>query len=371
MTRLFETTTIENMALANRLIRSATYECLAGDDGSCTPELIDLMARLAKASVGLIVTGLAYVSPEGVVAPKQMGIYSDALLPGLTKMTEAVHANEGKIAIQIMHGGAEAPYTLTGVKAMGPSERKGETGLWCRPMAQEDIDRVVQDFGKAAALARKAGFDAVQIHAAHGWLLSQFLSPYFNERTDVYGGSVHNRAKILLDVYSDIRDAVGLDFPVLIKINSEDFLDNGFTVDDFLTVAGLLETAGIAAIEMSGGTRYSGQFFWSRKGSTESQVEEVYYRETAERYKCHIRVPLTVTGGIRSYEVAEELLNQRICDYIGLCRPLIREPELCKRWKSGDTRKAACNSCNLCRRALSEGKGLYCVMEKPASQEKG
>jgi len=238
-------------------------------------------------------------------------------------------------------------------------------------MAQEDIDRVVQDFGKAAARARKAGFDGVQIHAAHGWLLSQFLSPYFNKRTDAYGGSVQNRAKILLDVYSSIRNAVDADFPVLIKINSEDFLDGGFTVDDLLTVAGLLETAGIDVIEMSGGTRYSGQFFWSRKGPIESQYEEVYYRETAKRFKQQIRVPLTVTGGIRSYEVAEDLVHEGMCDYIGLCRPLIREPELCKRWKSGDRRKAACESCNLCRGPLGEGKGLYCVMEEPARQGKG
>ena len=363
MTRLFESTTIKNMTLANRLIRSATYECLAGDDGSCTPELIDLMARLAGAEVGLIVTGLAYVSPEGIVAPKQMGVYSDTLLPGLMKMTEAVHSREGKIVMQIMHGGAEAPSSLTGVEAMGPSERRGETGPACLAMAQEDIDRVVHGFGRAAARAQQAGFDGVQIHAAHGWLLSQFLSPYFNKRADDYGGNVHNRAKILLDVYSSIRNAVGADFPVLIKINSEDFLDNGFAVDDLLTVAGLLEKAGIDVIEMSGGTRYSGQFFWSRKGRIESQEAEVYYRETAKRYKRQIRVPLAVTGGIRSYEVAEGLVHEGICDYIGLCRPLIREPELCKRWKSGDRRKAACESCNLCRGPLGEGKGLYCVVE--------
>jgi 2,4-dienoyl-CoA reductase-like NADH-dependent reductase (Old Yellow Enzyme family) len=364
MSKLFETTTIRNMTLANRFIRSATYEGLAGDDGSCTRKLIDMMTQLARVEVGLIITGLANVSRDGIVAPRQMGAYSDQLLPGLIRMTNAVHAEGGKIAMQIVHGGAEAPPSLTGTEAMGPSARGNEMIPSCRGMTREDIDRVVQDFSAATIRAQKAGFDGVQIHAAHGWLLSQFLSPYFNKRRDDYGGNVKNRARILLEVLESARNGAGEDFPLLIKINTEDFLDRGFSVDDMLKVATWLEASGIDAVEFSGGTRYSGSFFWSRKGSLESEEQEVYYRDTAKRYKQEIDVPLILTGGIRSYRVAERLINEGIADYIGVCRPLIREPNLFKRWKSGDTRKASCVSCNLCRGPLGEGKGLYCVIEE-------
>ncbi len=364
MSKLFETTTINIMALANRFVRSATWEGMANEDGSCTPKLIDLVVQLAQGGVGLIITSHTYVSREGQASPWQLGVYSDELLPGLTEMTEAVHKAGGKIAMQITHAGCHGAFGLTGLEPLGPSVMENEKGPFCREMTQEEIRETIRAFGQGAARAKKAGFDGVQIHAAHGYLLSQFLSPFYNKRKDEYGGSIENRAKIVLEVFQSVRAVVGDQFPVMIKMNSEDFLNGGFSVEDMLQVAVMLEKAGVDAIELSGGTRYSGKYFPIRKGKIDSEEKEVWYREAAKRYKEKINVPLMLVGGIRSYGVAEKLVEEGITDYISFCRPLIREPDLINRWKSGDTRKASCLSDNLCYKPAREGQGLYCVVEE-------
>ena len=364
MSKLFETTTIKNMALANRFVRSATWEGMANDDGSCTSELINTMVQLVQGGVGLIITGHAYVLKDGQAGPRQLGVYSDELIPGLTEMTEAVHKENGNIVMQLAHAGCVAVSKLTGLEPLGPSVMEIREGATCQEMTQTDISRVIKAFGQGAMRAKQAGFDGVQIHAAHGYLLSQFLSPFFNKRTDKYGGSIENRTMIILEVIESIRASVGYDFPVLIKINSEDFLDRGFSVNDMLHATALLEKAGIDAIELSGGTAYSGRRNPVRIAKINAEEKEVFYKAAAERYKERIRAPLMLVGGIRSYEVAERLVDNGIADYISLCRPLIREPHLINRWKRGDTRKATCLSDNQCFKPTISGQGLYCVVEK-------
>ena len=368
MGALFETTRINGMTLTNRFVRSATWEGMAAEDGSCTPKLIELMKRLAAGGAGLIITGFAFVTREGKAAPWQMGADGDAFLSGLREMTDAVHRAEGKIALQIAHGGCYSATQLTGREALAPSTHETGEIPRCRQMTVEEIGQVVSAFGVSAALAKRSGFDAVQIHAAHGYLLSQFLSPFFNKRKDAYGGSIENRARIVLETLQSVRQAVGTGFPVLIKINSEDFVDGGLTVDEMLRVALLLEQAGIDAIEMSGGTVYaSGAFSAIRMGAISTPEKEVYYREAAARYKSAIGVPLMLVGGVRSFEVAEKLVNDGLTDYISLSRPLIREPALINRWKTGDLRKATCISDNACFGPTLKGEGLYCVREPAQS----
>jgi 2,4-dienoyl-CoA reductase-like NADH-dependent reductase (Old Yellow Enzyme family) len=370
MSKLFEATTINTITLKNRFVRSATWEGMANDDGSCTPRLIDLMAELACGGVGLIITGHAYVSREGQAGPWQLGLYSDELLPGLAKMAETVHKADGTIVIQIAHAGCFAAFELTGLELLGPSDMEIERGPYCREMTHKEINRIVEAFGQAATRAKSAGFDGVQIHAAHGYLLSQFLSPFFNKRKDEYGGSVENRARIVLEIVQTIKAALGNNFAVLIKMNSEDFLDGGFSVEEVLQVAKIIQKAGIDAIELSGGSICSGKYIPIRKGRLDCEEKEVYYREAARRYKETINVPLMLVGGIRSYGVAEQLVEDGITDYVSLCRPLIREPDLINRWKSGDTRKATCQSDNLCFKPLRQGEGLYCVVEEKSRNKK-
>lgn len=179
--------------------------------------------------------------------------------------------------------------------------------------------------------------------------------------------------RILLEILKNIRPCVGDDFPVLIKMNSEDFLDEGLTVDDMLQTAALLEDGGIDAIELSGGTAYSEKRIPVRIAKIDTEEEEVFYRAAARRYKEEIRTPLMLVGGIRSFDVADMRVAEGTVNYVSLCRPLIREPDLINRWKRGDTRKATCRSDNLCFKPIRNGEGLYCVVEKRRSgkQHKG
>jgi len=365
MSRLFEQTTIKTLSLANRFVRSATWEGMAETDGSCSQKLVDLMVKLAQGGVGLIITGHAYVSREGQAGPWQMGIHSDGMLPGLSRMTDAVHREGGKIVVQLSHAGCYALSQITQMDAVGPSAPAPEGTPNCRELSREEIGRLCDAFGTAASRAKSTGFDGVQIHAAHGYLLSEFLSPFFNRRTDAYGGCPENRARIVREVLQSIRSAVGTDYPVFVKLNSEDFVDGGMSVDEMLSVAALLETGGIDAVEMSGGTIYaSGDYSSIRAGDPAAPEQEVYYRNAASRFKEKIGVPLMLVGGIRSFEVAEDLIDAGGADYISLCRPLIREPALVARWRAGDRRRAACLSENACFGPLLKGEGLFCVLDR-------
>jgi 2,4-dienoyl-CoA reductase-like NADH-dependent reductase (Old Yellow Enzyme family) len=364
---LFETTTINGMSLANRFVRSATWEGMATSDGICTGRLTETMARLAEGGVGLIITSHAYVSREGQASPWQAGIYDDTTIPGLTQMTDAVHQRGGRIAVQLAHAGGRAVAGLSGLNAVGPSVVYKEGTAICREMNQEDIANVVRAFGFAAARAKRCGFDAIQIHAAHGYLLNQFLSPRTNRRSDQYGGILANRGRVVLEVLRSIREAVGRDYPVLIKLNSEDFTDGGFSVEDMLELTGLLEEAGIDAIELSGGSKTNeAKYSSSRLGAVPKG--EAYYRDAAERFKQKTRMPLILVGGIRSLDVAERLVAEGTADYIALSRPLICEPDLVSRWKNGDTTKSACVSDNRCFDPARSGEGLRCLLWEKASK---
>ncbi|ABA87332.1 NADH-dependent flavin oxidoreductase, Oye family [Syntrophotalea carbinolica DSM 2380] len=372
MSKLFSPAVIGGMALRNRTVRSATWEGMAADDGAATPELIDLMASLARNDVGLVITGHAFVSSEGQAGPWQLGVHDDSMLEGLTAMAGAVHAQGGRIALQIAHAGCYGAHELSGQEAMGPSAMDGSKAPVCHAMTAADIRRVVEAFAAAALRAKKAGFDAVQIHAAHGYLLSEFLSPYFNQRTDEYGGPVENRAKLVLEVLQAVRKAVGPDYPVLIKLNSEDFVEGGVTVEDMLKVAERLQQAGIDAVEMSGGTIYaSGDMSSLRPGRLDTPDTEVFYRKAAELFKQRLTVPLILVGGILSYEVAETLLTEGTADFIALCRSLIREPDLIRRWHRGDRSKARCLLCNGCLGPIMQGRGPLCILDNRGSDTGG
>ncbi len=363
--RLFETNSLGSMALKNRFVRSATWEGMAKDDGSCTPALAAVISELAKGEVGLIISSHAFVSPEGQAGPRQLAVYDDRVTPGLSEMVKAAHDGGSKIVLQLAHAGVQADTSLTKLEAIGPSSLASEKGSVGRAMTLVEIEQITATFVAAAQRAQAAGFDGVQIHAAHGYLLSQFLSPYFNRRTDDFGGSLENRTRVLLAILEHAKAACGKKFPVLVKLNSEDFIQRGLTVGESLQIASMLERAGIDGIEMSGGSMDAASKFKPvRRGGLPSEDREVYYREAAKRFKAAIGVPLILVGGIRSYTVAERLIEDGIADYISLSRPFIREPHLVARWKSGDTEKSACGSCNMCFRPIVEGEGMYCVAER-------
>lgn len=361
MSKMFERTEINGMALENRFIRSATWEGMADNDGSVTPQLMATMVELAKGGAGLIITGHAYVCPEGKAGPRQLGIYKDELIPGLKEMTAAVHNCGGKIVAQLSHAGKSAPEKVTGQAPLVVSDDEQAGKTLYHEITEQDIKEIVAAFADAARRAKAAGFDGVQIHAAHGYLLSQFLSPVFNRRQDQYGGDIYNRSRILTEVYQAIREAIGKDFPVLIKMNCRDFVENGLSLEDSLQVGRMLSDLGFDAIELSGGLPTGGRLSPIRPG-LKSEEEEVYYRDEARHFKNVIDIPLILVGGIRSFQAAERLVDDGAADYISMCRPFIMEPNLINRWKSGDLIKSACKSDNKCFIKGLKGKGVYCEL---------
>jgi 2,4-dienoyl-CoA reductase-like NADH-dependent reductase (Old Yellow Enzyme family) len=358
---LFQKLSIGNCDIKNRFVRSATFEGLATQDGINTEALNSKMRELAEGEVGMIISGHAYVAPEGRAGNLQLAADRDECLDGLKSMADTVHDAGGKIFLQLAHAGAQAIIRET---AMGPSPfSSSEKAALCREMSVEDIHSTSEAFAAAALRAQNAGFDGVQIHSAHGYLLSQFLSPYYNKRTDEYGGVLEHRARFLLETFGAIRKATGDSFPVIIKINSEDFLENGLTAQECLQVCAMLEDAGLDGVELSGGTLNTPELNPSRKGDIKPE-QKAYYTENAVAFKKQSGIPLILVGGIRYYEQAELLVDDGLTDFISLCRPLIREPGLIKRWHSGDKSRAKCISCNLCFRPALTGKGLYCVVEE-------
>ncbi|MCF8109539.1 MAG: NADH:flavin oxidoreductase, partial [Desulfohalobiaceae bacterium] len=211
--------------------------------------------------------------------------------------------------------------------------------------------------------AREAGFDGVQVHSAHGYFLNQFLSPKFNHRQDEYGGDIENRARIHQRICRAIREAVGEEYPLLIKMNSRDFAENGLELQDSLAAAKILAASGLDGIEISGGLGLNKTKIPSRMG-IDSREKEAYFSQEAKAFREAVELPLFLVGGIRSLDVAEELIENQAVDYISLCRPLIREPDLVKRWKNGDRSRAACVSDNLCFVPARKGEGIYCLSEE-------
>ena len=348
MADLFEKTEINGMILSNRFIRSATWEGMATDEGACTPQLIGLISDLSAGEVGLIITGHTYVRQDGQHAPWQLGIHRDTLIPGFQNLTRSVHERGSRIVLQLGFGGAYLSKSRI------------------RSMSAQDFQTLAEAYGQAARRARKAGFDGIQILAAHGFFLSQMLCPRYNDRIDEYGGTITNRSRALLAVHDAIRKAVGRDYPVIVKLNCRDFVDNGLTLADSIKVAGMLETAGIDAIELSGGLLNNPNIIQSRVDSEDPQG---YFVTEARVFREKIHVPLILVGGIRSYEVARELVEEEAVDYISMSRPFIREPGLIKRWQAGDRREAACISCDNCFEPIKKGEGVSCQPLEPEAAE--
>jgi 2,4-dienoyl-CoA reductase-like NADH-dependent reductase (Old Yellow Enzyme family) len=371
MHKLFEETQINGMTLPNRLVRSATWEGMCEPDGRPTQKLAECYANLARGGVGLIISGYAFIRPDGKQFPGQMGIHTDAFSAEMRALSSAVHKQGGKICMQLVHVGGQTNSAIAGSRPVAPSaiataqfpETPAELSL-------EEIAELVALFSVGAARAREYGFDAVQLHASHGYLINQFLSPLTNRREDRYGGSVENRCRFLMEVYRGVRGAVGNEFPVLVKLNAADNLEGGLEPADALYAAKALDVAGIDAIEVSAGTPSSGDRSPVRVGITTRELE-AYNLPLAVLIKHAVKCPVMVVGGIRSFEVAEGIIRRGEADYVAMSRPFIREPDLSLRWQGGNRERAKCISCNGCfKPGLKEG-GIYCVMEKIEREGKG
>ncbi len=361
MNTIFKTGSIGRMKLKNRLVRSATWEGMCDPDGRPTAKLIQYYADLAKGGIGLIISGYTYVGLEGKQNPGKMGLYSDEFAMEFKELTRAVHDAGCKIAIQLVHAGGQANSKFSGSTPVAPSDIKAaqysEKPL---QLTEPQIHEIVQAFGRAALKAKQYGFDGIQIHGAHGYLINQFLSPLTNQRTDKYGGSIENRCRFLMEVYDTIRQMVGKDFPVFIKLNAADYVDQGLELEDALFAAKMLSQKGIDAIEVSAGTGAS-----KKKSPVRIKIDqpekEAYNLKVCLAVKNVVSCPLIAVGGFRSYEISLQALEEHGLDFISFSRPLIREPDLPLRWQKGDLEPAACISCNACFKPGYFKGGIYCV----------
>lgn len=354
MNQLYEMSAIGNMELRNRFVRSGTAENMT-EGTTVTDALVDRYHELAEGGVALIATGFGYVSKKGQAMPNMLAFDDTADEAGHKRLVAAAHEGGAKIMAQLAHAGSNRLFDA-GFPPLAPSAvQNRQSQAMPVAMSGQDIAEVIKDFAAAAGRAAALGYDAVQIHVAHEYLLSQFLSPYTNQRTDQYGGSIENRARLVFEVYRAVRNAVGNSFPVTVKIDSKQYYEDGLTWEDSSWVCRELSALGIDAIELSaiGGPDFFGIF----AGITD-ESREAFLAGFAKELKSQIDTPVMLVGGLRSLDVIERLCAEGTTDYFSMSRSLISEPDLISKFQTGATRKARCISCTQCLMGVLQGTDI-------------
>lgn len=393
MSILFTPRKIGNVELPNRLVHSATYEGMSRKGGEVSDELIKRYEKLAKGGVGLIISGYMGIHPTGRAYPYQTGIHSDDMIPGLKKLTDTVHREGGKIAFQLNHAGRQTTKNLIGQIPLGPSSKGRDPVNFIKPkeMTEDQILEIVEAFGAAAKRAVKAGADGIQLHAAHGYLINEFLSPFFNFRTDSWGGPDENRFRFLKEIVLEIQKTAPEGMPVLVKLSTNDYTPKeGITPRLAVKYAEWLTELRIDGVETSCGSAiYSymnmcrgnvptaelvkGLSWWEKPigrlmiGKLEGkyELEEGYNLEAARMIKPVLGdTPLFLVGGMRTVAHMEEVLEKNYADFISMSRPFIREPFLVNKIKEGKMEKVSCVSCNRCLAAVPNNLPVYCYNKR-------
>ena len=358
--RVFSDGEIAGLSTKNRLMRSGTYEGAMTGKGKFTPLMGEIYRRLAEGGSGIIATGIMSVSSNGVSMPRQTVIYDDRLVSEIAPIADAVHRyGDGcKVIAQMAHAGRQVFLENRKGKCLGPSavpcpilKRKP------RALSTGEIQAVVQSFADGIRRSKEAGFDGAQLHAAHGYLLSSFLSPHTNRRTDDYGGSAENRFRIIEEIISTAREEVG-DFPILIKVNSDDNVPGGITPREFPELAGRIQAAGYDAIEVSGSmwdclVRSEEELGFPPVPLPEAHTDiggtggQSYFLPNLD--EIDLSIPVILVGGNRNVERLEEIIEAGKVDFFSFARPLVAEPDLPRRWLEGrGSDSCKCISCNAC-----------------------
>jgi 2,4-dienoyl-CoA reductase-like NADH-dependent reductase (Old Yellow Enzyme family) len=377
--QVFETSMLAGMRMKNRILRSATYEGMCDALGHPQPSYYELYERLSGGGAGAIITGYVAVNRTGRM-PRFMGIIDDdAYIEEFRKLSSVVHANETPIIMQIAHCGGFSSKAVTNAEPVGPSPFVNRLSRQkARELSHTEIEEIVSDFVKAIIRVRQAGFDGVQLHAAHGYLLSEFLSPYANKRTDKWGGTTEKRCGIIIDILERARKKVG-GYPILIKISAYDFDKGGMRIDESIKIARILENAGCSAIEVScGGINDSFPSVRSNKFPIKAALAFVspfkkmpapvkflasimmrftiksytplfnYNVDAAVQIKKNVGIPVIVVGGIHSLMDIEDIICSKGMDYISMCRPFIIEPTIVKKFQEDKQLESRCISCSYC-----------------------
>jgi 2,4-dienoyl-CoA reductase-like NADH-dependent reductase (Old Yellow Enzyme family) len=344
---LFSPIKIGTIEIPNRFARAATHDFMASRDGAVTERQVSLFENLAKGEVGLIITGHTYVNPAGIASPYQTGVYADHCIEGLSQITNAVHKYPSHIFLQLSHAGRQTKPKICGCTPLAPSSVYEPTfEVMPKEMSQEEIRGVIDDFIHSGRRAKEAGFDGVELHVAHGYLLSSFVSPYTNRRKDEWGGTLTNRLRIVDEIIQGIKGLLGKEFPLIVKLNASDFLSEGLNIDESIEIAKILESKGTDGLEVSGGMAEAGKgSVW--KGLLPEE-EEGYFVDNASKIKAELSIPVFGLGGIRSFSVMEKIIEEGRADLISMSRPFIREPFLISKFRTGKIKKSECISCNKC-----------------------
>ena len=382
---LFTPLVVGALSIAGRIIKTATSETRATADGLATQQHIDFYLPMAKGGVPLIITGNIYTGLDGKSTPFQMGAEDDAKIPALTHLVNSVHLHGTKIFAQLNHAGRQVIPSYAGVReAVSASSVKDlSTGTRPRALTVPEIERIVQQFADAAARCKNAGFDGVQIHAGHGYLINQFLTPYTNQRTDGYGGSFEKRLRFLRDIHRTIRERVGKGYPVIIKLNGSDYLPlrPGLGTPELVKIAKAMEQEGIDAIEVSVGQYESGfpmvrgtfgrclrnsllggvrHLSWWRRTSFKLlwpfmallfnitfKGREGFNLHYARQFKQALSIPVICVGGFLSRRSMQAAIEQGLCDAISVGRGFIADPLLYRHLRGGMS-GPRCVNCNAC-----------------------
>lgn len=395
MSILFSPKEIGPVEVKNRFVAASTYECMASETGEITDMLINRYRSLAKGGVGLVIPGYMYINSVGKATKFQVGIHDDAMIAGLKRLTQIVHDNGSKIFFQLDHAGRQTTKEVIGQTPLGPSAGKSDPVFRVKPRAMtgEEIKQTINDFANAAKRARESGADGIQIKAANGYLLNEFLSPFFNQRTDEWGGSDENRYQILREVIHACRKAINKDMALIVKLCTNDYTPKpGMTPELAKKYAGWLVQDGIDGLETSQGT-FSFSMMNISRGDVpvrdlvkfvpiwmrpiawlmirswvgKYNAEEGWNLADARIVKTAIEdKPLLLVGGLRKLKTMQKIVEEKEADFISLSRPLIREPNLVEKFRTNQSEVATCVSCNQCVVAIINNLPLHCYYQKTA-----
>jgi 2,4-dienoyl-CoA reductase-like NADH-dependent reductase (Old Yellow Enzyme family) len=388
MTSPFDAGRLGPVTLRNRVIKAATFAGMA-PDGEVTDRLIDFHHALATGGVGMTTLAYCAVSEDGQGAPNEI-VVTPAAVRGLRRLTDAVHDAGAAASIQLGHAGPVA--AGTGHRGSSPSRTFAPQAMgFTRAVTEDDIARITADFANAATLAADAGFDAVELHFGHGYLLSAFLSPRLNKRTDEYGGSLENRARFPRAVVNAVREAAGREIAVTAKVNMTDGVRGGLWLDESIAFARMLEADGaLDAITLTGGSSFQNPMYLFRGDVPVREMagvfpqplrlgfrltasrflrsypfEEAYFLPYARQFRDALDLPLVLLGGVNRLETAQRALDEGF-EFVAMGRALLREPDLLARWQRGDTADSLCIHCNKCMPSIFTG--THCVVVDPADR---
>jgi 2,4-dienoyl-CoA reductase-like NADH-dependent reductase (Old Yellow Enzyme family) len=387
--RLLAPARLGPLTLRNRVVKAATFEG-ATPRGEVTGRLVDFHRRVARGGVGLTTVAYCAVAPEGRVH-RHCLVLDDAIARDLRQLTDAVHEHGTAASAQIGHAGLVADSRSNRSRSVAPSRRFSAPAKgWARPLREADIARIRVDFGRAARAAREAGFDAVEVHLGHGYLLSSFLSPQLNRRHDEYGGSLENRARFSRSVVEEVRRAVGDSMAVTAKLNMTDGVKGGLQIDESIEVARLLQSDGaLDALQLTGGSSLQNAMYffrgdvpladmlasqprWVRPGLRlmaprlfpAYPFAEGFFLPEARQFLAQLSMPLTYLGGVNRFETAASAIDEGF-SFVAIGRALLREPDLVASWQAGRRTDGLCIHCNRCMPTIYTG--TRCVLVEDAA----